>query len=272
MSRLQPTVQRLKSGVFQRYSRRPFGRGYLAYRQLHLPECIHSALPNGPLPDDWGLWLDERAVEYPWFFSHLPSAEGKLLDAGSVLNYDYVLSHEKLRNKAVSILTLAPETECFWQRGVSYVYGDLRDCCFRDNYFDWVVCISTLEHVGMNNTRFYTRDGSKNERNPESQLDALLELHRVLKPGGALYLTLPFGRSADYGWLQVFDSSRVRTIFDVFRPQSLSATYFRYTHSGWQVATAEECHDARYFDSSREEHCTTEVAAAEAVVCLELVK
>lgn len=269
---MRSTVKRLKSDIFQRYARRPFGRGYLAYRQLRLPEYVNTSLPEGRLAEGWGLWLDERTVEYPWFFSRLPFDEGRLLDAGSVLNYDFVLSHPKLRNKALSIVTLAPEAECYWRRGISYVFGDIRDCCFRENYFDWVACISTLEHVGMNNTRFYTSDHSRNERKPESQLQAVVELRRVLRTGGVLYVTLPFGRDHDYGWLQVFDAHRVARLMNAFQPAASRVAYFRYGPTGWQTAEAHECRDAGYFDSSQHDHSATDLAAAEAIVCLELTK
>lgn len=228
--------------------------------------------PEGVLPEGWGRWLDERAVEYPWFLSRLPQIPGRLLDAGSALNHQEVLCHEKLQNKALSIFTLAPESESYWDRGISYTYGDLRECCYRDDYFDWVVSISTLEHVGMNNTRFYTSDKSRNECRPESHLEALTELRRVLKGGGVLFLTLPFGRAADLQWLQIFDASGVENILDVFRPASFRELYFRYTSSGWQISCQRDCRDSRYFDASQGDTVATELAAAEAVVCLELVK
>jgi len=272
MISLQSNLNRLKSRIFLAHGRRPYARGYVCYRQLQLQEYIHTCLPDGTLPERWGLWLDERVVEYPWFFSRLPTTSGKLLDAGSVLNQDCVLSHEKLKNKSISIFTLAPEAESFWDRGISYIYGDLRECCFRDDYFDWIVSISTLEHVGMNNTRFYTRDGAKNEYRPESHLQAVLELCRILKRRGTLYLTLPFGRARNYGWLQIFDAEMVERLVNTFRPASSRTVYFRYTPSGWQFSGPEDCRDAGYFDASQGEGKRTELAAAEAVVCLELVK
>ena len=272
MRRLQSSLRNWKSRIFLARGRRPYARGYLSYRQIQLHEYVHRALPDRRLPDGWGLWLDERVVEYPWFFSRLPAAPGRLLDAGSVLNYEDVLSHERLRNKAISIFTLAPEAECYWRHGISYVYGDLRECCFRDQYFDWIASISTLEHVGMNNTRFYTHDRSKNECDPNAHLQAVAELRRVLKANGVLYITLPFGRARNFGWLQVFDNAGVSKIVDIFRPASAREVHFRYTMSGWQYSSAEECGHSSYFDHSQYQGTPTDIAAAEAVVCLELVK
>jgi SAM-dependent methyltransferase len=271
-TRRESYLDRVKSRIFLAQGRRPYARGYVSYREIQLRRYVESEMPGCELPAGWGLWLDERAVEYPWFLSSLPAMSGKLLDAGSALNHQYVLSHEKLRQKSVSILTLAPEAECYWHCGISYTYGDLRNCCFRDDYFDWVVSISTLEHVGMDNTLFYTTDKSKNESNPDSYLEALMELRRVLKRGGTLYITLPFGRPRSYGWLQVFGGQKVDALIKAFHPASYQETYFRYGNSGWQISSRDECRSARYYDRWREGDGAPELAAAEAVVCVELVK
>jgi len=268
----ESSLRQLKSRVFISHGRRPYARGYISYRQTELPQYIHREFPEGVLPDRWGMWLDERVIEYPWFLSRLPDTSGRLLDAGSALNHDCVLSHERLRNKTLSIYTLAPESESYCHRGISYLYGDLRDCCFRDEYFDWIVSISTLEHVGLDNTRHYTKDRSKNECCPESHLQALRELRRVLKSSGILYITLPYGRAGDHGWLQIFDAEKVQKLVDVFRPGSMRESYYRYTSSGWQLSSPEASRDAGYFDISQPPSNTPKFAAAESVVCLELVK
>lgn len=272
MISLETNLRRLKSRIFAMNGRRPYARGYCSYRRIQLEKYVYRDLPQGILPGGWGLWLDERTVEYPWFFSRLPRAAGRLLDAGSTLNYEYILSHEKLKNKTISILTLAPEPQNYCERGISYIYGDLRESCYRTEYFDWIVSISTLEHVGMNNTLFYTNDQSKNESDQGSYLQALLELHRILKTNGVLYVTVPFGRAETRGWLQIFDADMVQQLLSAFNPSALREVYFRYTPSGWQISSAAECRDAGYFDPSKGRTIRTDLAAAEAVVCLELVK
>jgi hypothetical protein len=269
---LELNLHRLMARIFLLHGRRPYAWGCGSYRRIRLREHLSKKLPEGGFPAGWGLWLDERAVEYPWFFSRLPHATGRLLDAGSVLNYHYILSHEGLRNKSISIFTFAPESENYCHRGISYSYGDLRDCCYRDDYFDYIVCISTLEHVGMNNAIFCNNDASKNEYNPQSHLQALRELRRILKCKGVLFLTLPFGRAQMLGWLQIFDIGMVRRLLDVFGATAARETYFRYTDRGWQGSSAEDCADAGYFDPSQRGTVKTKIAAAEAVVCLELVK
>ncbi|MBA7710007.1 hypothetical protein ES703_118934 [subsurface metagenome] len=135
-----------------------------------------------PLPHGYGTRYDERVVEYPWALSRLSASEGKLLDAGSIFNFREIIEHPVVSIKDLTILTLAPEANAFWQRGISYHYGDLRQLPFRDNWFDEVCCISTLGHIGMDN-RMYTKENTPREIGLEAA-QAVKELIRVLRPKG----------------------------------------------------------------------------------------
>jgi hypothetical protein len=96
------------------------------------------------LPEHYGVGFDERCIEYPWLLAHLEHGHQIVLDAGSALNHGYIVEHDLLRDKKVHILTLAPEGNCFWRQGISYLFDDLRHVPTRDVYYDTVVCISTL--------------------------------------------------------------------------------------------------------------------------------
>jgi hypothetical protein len=271
--RFVATLRTIKASYFLRSATKPYDRGYGAYRRLELERAVGDAgFDPARLPSGYGRWLDERIIEYPWLLSRLPSARGVLLDAGSALNLDFLLSHSKLSNKTIFISTLAPEEQCFWDRGISYVYEDLRATCYRDGYFDWVVCISTIEHIGLDNTMFYSPDQTKREGDQRAYLVAIRQLHRVLKPGGTLFLTVPFGRSACLDWLQVFDAAMLETLVSAFPARSRTEQYFRYSENGWRQCTQQDAAGATYFDIHRQQPYRGCAAAAEAVVCLELVK
>ncbi|MGZ4788957.1 MAG: class I SAM-dependent methyltransferase [Terriglobales bacterium] len=268
-----PLAEKLASRMFTLTGSDVRTRWYSHYKQTEISRVLSGRFDASHLPSGYGLHLDERIVEYPWLFSCLPTAQGRLLDAGSVLNFEYVLRHPVLRNKELTIMTLAPESGCFWQQGISYVYGDLRATCFREDYFDWIACLSTLEHVGLDNTLFYTRDSRKQEDEQTSYVEAVRELHRVLKPGGACFVSLPFGVAETRPWLQVFDGTMVDNLVCEFQPSTHSEWYFRYSaQNGWEASSRDDAKDARYFDSHFDtpwDGCPT---AAEAVVCLELRK
>ena len=224
------------------------------------------------LPANYGFRIDERVVEYPWVLARLGVAEGLLLDAGSALNHEYVLDHPALRNRKIAIYNLSPE-KFLGRSNVSYIFGDLRHTILRDESFNEIVCISTLEHVGMNNTLLYSKDAHFNEFRPNDYLDVVREFKRLLKPGGKLFITVPYGRHENHGWLQQFDCKMVDAVFDTFGPSSHSIAYYKYFPDGWQITKAEECTDCSYFDiHNKSDYEPDYVAAARAVACIEAVK
>lgn len=274
MDPLQNLKNRINFAVFLLKGKKPWTRGYHVYKEKQISHIIDKCEFNArTLRDGYGMRLDERVVEYPWLFSQMPGDSGRLLDAGSALNYDYLLSREPLRSKKLFISTLAPENRCLWRKGVSYIYEDLREVCFKDVFFDWVVSISTIEHIGMDNTMLYTRDPSKNEYAPNSYLDAIREYHRILRSGGILYLSFPFGRHVNHGWFQVFNSEMLDDVINTFLPTSVEEFHFRYELSGWRVSSREESKDATYFDINKQKNYDKDYAAASrAIVCLKMVK
>src|SRR5213075_2022899 len=125
--------------------------------------------------------------EYPWVLSRLTNGPERLLDAGSTLNYPYLLDLPIVAAKTIVILTLAT-AHLEARPNVSYLFDDLRDTLLRDGIFDTIVCISTLEHIGLDNTRLYTADGRYAERDLSGFRPAIVELRRMLAPDGRFLL------------------------------------------------------------------------------------
>jgi len=260
--------------LYIRSCRRPWSRGYAEYRQWEIERILdHGLFSTERLPQGYGFRLDDRVIEYPWLFTCLPAGKELLLDAGSVLNHRFLLKRHPLKEKRVFVSTLAPEPVSFNDLGMSYVYEDLRDSCFRNEYFDRIVSLSTLEHVGMDNTMLYTADVSKREAAPSAYLDAVRELKRILKHGGHLYISVPFGEAKSYGWFQIFDAPKIDALIKEFAPESYKELHFKYLPDGWAVSTREQSAGATYFDIHKTKLYEADFAAASrAVVCLDLVK
>jgi SAM-dependent methyltransferase len=266
-------ISTLKAGLF-RLSRRHYSshRWYGHYKELMLKRALKQPFSSEHLPPGYGRWLDERFIEYPWMLSRLPEGTADLLDAGSTLNHSFILSQSRLRNKKITIITLAPESQCFWKEGISYVFGDLRYTYFRDESFDVVACLSVLEHVGLDNRMYDPRRPSA-ERDPDAYLSAVAELRRVLKTGGTCLITIPFGKYQLRTWLQVFDAVMLERIVRTFVPSKHYIEYYRYTEEQqWQKCTRDEAADAPYFDMHSDEPWPRCPAGAGAVACIDLTK
>jgi len=259
---------------FVRDGMKPWKTGYIEYKDHEIARVLRDgSFSANKLPAGYGFRLDERIIEYPWLFSRLPMGEGRLLDAGSTLNFEFLLEQPAVQQKEIHICTLAPEPRCFWRRGVSYIYEDLRRLPYRDNLFDWIVCLSTIEHVGMDNS-LYTGDGQNNDAaRPDDYLTALTELKRVLKPGGTIYMTAPFGKAVNHRWFQVFDHQMVKALIGNFAPVEATEDYFQYRPEGWQKCEPEDAATATIFDiHSARDYDPDFAAAARAVFCLEMKK
>lgn len=185
------------------------------------------------LPPGLGFGFDERAVEYPWLFSR--GLSGRVLDAGSVLNHRHVVERLLPRVEELSILTLAPEPVAFTELGISYLYADLRDLPLRDERFDEIVCLSTLEHVGMDNSGYGASAPRAEDPQAEAAL-ALCELLRVARPGGRVHLSLPFGRREDHGWLRQLDRAEVDDLLARAGVGAHEEAVFIHTAQGWRRA------------------------------------
>ncbi|WP_052049886.1 class I SAM-dependent methyltransferase [Leptolyngbya sp. KIOST-1] len=272
----QQKIDRYLSG-----DRTPWSPGYEPYKQQTIQEVLQNQSlleifdQGQSLPSGYGLYLDERCVEYPWLFSKLPDVAQYVLDAGSVLNYEYLLDHPYFANKRLHIATLAPEYRCFWEKGISYFFEDLRELPIRGEFYDAIVCLSTLEHVGLDNTQY-----AQSERYSENQSNdyrlAVKELSRILKPGGSLFLSVPFGKYQNFGDFQQFDAALLADAIAAFGPaQAIEKTYFKYSADGWQVATEADCADCKYVHSDEwfgKAKPSDGAAAARAVACVHILR
>ena len=227
---------------------------------------------DAPLPPRFGIGFDERVVEFPWVASR--QLGGRVLDAGSALNHLHVLLGLRPRMDDLHVVTLSPEEEeSFPRLGISYLYADLRDLPFKDASYDRVVCISTLDHVGLDNARF--GEAGESAENPQAEATLVIhELRRVLRPGGDLYFTLPVGSGERFDWVRSFTPDEVDELVEAFEPASVTLDYFRHDGDiGWRRAERDEVGDARYRDHmSSGPVGANRAVAAEAVACVHLVR
>jgi hypothetical protein len=279
------TFARLRAFINQRQSRKhlndfkmggykPWTPGYNDYKWDAISTVLNQDNFYAVLGSEkFGYRIDERIVEYPWFLTKLTRDPIMMLDAGSALNHEVIVTHPKVRNKKLFIATLAPEKQSYWYFGISYVYEDIRETCFREEMFDCIASISTIEHVGLNNSMIYTTDITKAENQQTAYQIFIDVLRSRLKPGGSLYLTFPYGIYKNHGWFQVFNGAMIDAIIERFKPNRLSEEIFEYKNNAWRPSTRETAKNATCFDIHLHKEYDPDFAAcSRAIACLELVR
>lgn len=274
IERLKWLADGLAHPLYLLRGRPPWALGYTTAKRRAICAGIDAGQPrSGPLPTGYGFRIDERAVEYPWLFARLPQGGQLMLDAGSALNHEFLLRRQPLAGKRLVVATLAPEKRCYWRRGVGYLYEDLRRSCLGDGRFDIVASMSTIEHIGLDNTMLYTADAQKRESDRGGWEQAVAEYRRILRPGGTCFLSFPYGRAANHGWFQVFDAGMVARLLSVFAPAEAEVDYFAYRPDGWQRCAAEQVADATFFDiHAQRRYDPDRAAGARGLACLRLVR
>jgi SAM-dependent methyltransferase len=93
--------------------------------------------------------------------------------------------------------------------GVRYIHGDCIATGLADGSVDVAANISTLEHIGLG------RWGDALD--VDGDIKAMTEAWRILKPGGHLILTIPYGYPAVvFNLHRIYDQGRVTRLFQGF--------------------------------------------------------
>jgi SAM-dependent methyltransferase len=267
-----------KIDIYIKNGRVPWSDGYSEYKNKIIEESIISKevlfkFCNKTIKE-YGIGLDERCVEYPWIFSKITNSNEMMLDAGSTFNFNYILNNENLKNKNLTIFTFYPEKDCFYNKRISYVYGDLRKMYFNNCVFDFIVSQSTIEHIDMDNSIYGYSD--KNIRTDKSYdyLKAVYELERVLKSGGKLLITVPFGKFENHGFFQQFDNDMLDRMTNLIKDKgTIELDFFKYDKQGWRFAKREELNSMESFNPHTGKGKLDDGAAhCRSIVCMEFNK
>lgn len=165
----------------------------------------------------------ERNIEYLWVLRNLPT-KGNLLDVGCL---DSEFANELTKIKSLSVYGVDIRSTA--EKPLFQFYQD--DACnlsFNDNYFDMITIISSVEHFGMNIYGAEKRD--------DADKAAIMELRRVLKPTGLLFLTIPFGKYSK-SWSRVYNIKTLKVLLEDFN--ILEEKYFEQKDFGWLETTKE---------------------------------
>ena len=130
---------------------------------------------------------------------------------------------------------------------------DLRELPFEADTFDVAICISTLEHIGMDNDKYRVASGGGGD------LAALRELGRVAR---RVLVTVPGGSDEDLGWQRQYSPPSFRRLAaDAGLRVAALEVFAHDPDRGWSAVEETAIGSRLYGEGS---------VAAAAVICAEL--
>ena len=279
-----PLQRRFAGGQLKSYPRWFLESRDLLLSERLLPEVCAGAASSTTayqqlLRDPEYSRFDERIVEYSWLLmklGRLSAAERRnLLDVGCVLNHKVVAGYIDDMVDMVWFMNPAPE-QLAYDDHAAYILGDVRRHRLPAGLqIDVVTCMSTLEHVGMDTRRYGGPGGEINpypEQPQNNAIEAILSMCRLLRPGGLMLLSVPYGHFEylyDYGGTQpiyyTFDQSRLQRLVDSV-PRDWATTsveiYKVIPNVGWARTAPDDVDIPRYAEGC---------AAAGAVALIEVL-
>ncbi len=179
--------------------------------------------------------VTERILEHIFVHTRMPRPPARVLDMGCAESLAAIeLASMGYQVVGVDLRRLPLEHPNFTQ-----VQANLGDLPFPDGAFDVVVCLSTVEHVGLG---WYTKADTTTDRK------AIREAARTLKSGGTFVLTVPFGRATITPLHRVYDRSQLD---DLLTPLSVREVSFGVRDGETWVMTDDEAAAARADSAER---------------------
>ena len=238
---IPPTVRR-----FLRRLICPRGKKLTGQRLSQLPQNLAARYV------DWQIHTHQggRGIEVPWVLRHVgENSAHRVLDVGCV-NFDPPWSRVCTERYLLDIdnFLVCVDRRMPFHIGKHYRFcqADARNLPFRD-VFDSVLCISVLEHIGL-------LGYGQEEVDTDADKSAFLEMIRVLRPGGKLLLTVPFGAEMIHdGWIRSYTRLRLDSLLDQAEMAGYvvyeeEGSYFMNTVQGWIHSTAEELQTTRQYE------------------------
>jgi SAM-dependent methyltransferase len=176
--------------------------GRIAQAGLFFNPAVHVGLVN-KTPHVFG--ISERILEHIYVHTRLPAPPARLLDLGCAESINPI----EMASLGFHVVGVDMRTLPLSHPNFEMVQANLISLPFPDDSFDVVVGLSTIEHVGLG---WY---GKAEE--DETDFKAAQEAFRVLRPGGRMILTVPFGKAGQTPVHRIYDRARLDELVRPFR-------------------------------------------------------
>lgn len=184
------------------------------------------------------LVVNSRIVEEPFVFQNLNLEKGaKTLDLGCCY------SKVSLQLASLGYKTAGVDLNDYkyLHPNLQFVRGNFLEKQFPNNYFDCVVAISTVEHIGLD-----CYGGSLIEGGDQKTIK---KIHKILKLGGIFIITVPFGRREIMKTQRVYDTQSLSNLLREFKIEK--EEYYEYSHGFWKKVKKEELARIRFSEDNQ---------------------
>ena len=184
-----------------------------------------------------GFVVNERIIENAFAIRSLPEEIKRILDVGCC---ESDLSIQ-LATMGFDVYGIDSKNYELTHRNFHFIRDDISHTSFQDGYFDAVLAISAVEHIGLGHYGDSIYSGG--------DLKSMREIHRILRNGGTLIMSTPFGAKARVTWQRVYDNDSLANLLKEFNVQK--ADYWLKEGEEWRIASLNEAklqdHDIKPF-------------------------
>jgi len=139
---------------------------------------------------------NERIIEFPFILKQIKNPNAKILEVGSCES----LLALHLASMGHSITAVDLNDYEFGHPNLKFIKGDICNINLPINYFDYIILVSVLEHIGL---------GAYGEKAFEDgDKKTLQHLKNCLKNDGRFIITVPYGKGALTKTQRVYDAEK----------------------------------------------------------------
>lgn len=234
---------------------------YFHRRDKLLGPLIRNILEFGLLEDNLkgfdATKFDERVVEYAYFTSWIKSSTifEDILDVGNVLNNKLITYILNKFCKNVWLCNPAIEAKIFIENSLYYHISKLSSAFTNGMQFSQVTSLSTIEHIGYDNSQYGSTESAKYySPNDDVLIESVQKLGTLVNNGGKLLISVPYGYREVLTHpktfkisSQVFDYSAINKAIQTLLDMGFNVVFdvYKATENGWILTDPEVC-EVRY--------------------------
>lgn len=192
-----------------------------------------------------------RFIEYSFVLKNLKPQTKRILDVGCCRSF---FSHILISYGYDTYGLDTSPYPCKHPK-LKFYQCDARKTPFPEEFFDAIVAISTIEHVGIG----YYGDPVY----PEGDFIVMRELKRILKKGGQLLMTLPYCRKIVQTNIErIYDEERIHKLIEGFHIRKKQ--YYVYLKPGRWLEVP--------YERAIKERSSSPSSKIKTIICLDLIK